>query len=215
MIENNSTKTFKKDVVKLNERFIITNTLYESNIHNIYECYDIFLERFVAIKLLKNTLNSENNKKLLKAEFKMLVGINNPNIIRVYELYDEENIFFYTMDLLVNLFDVDYLSYYVDEIFNVFNLIHSKNIIHNDIKPNNFIFTKNGFVLIDFSLSFSGNENDIYSENQKLIRYLIMWLNQLLKINIIDNPKTAKKYLSEKSFNNIFDIFNRKRNYIN
>lgn len=215
MIEGNSTKTFKKDVVKLNERFIIINTVYESKIHIIYECYDIFLEKFVAIKLLKNTLNSENNKKLLKAEFKMLVGFNNPNIIRVYELYNEPNIFFYTMDLLLNQFDSDYLQYYIDEIFEVFKLLHSKSIIHNDIKTNNFIFTKNGFVLIDFSSGFIGNENDIYEENQKLIRYLIMWLNQLLKINIIDNPKTAKKYLSEKSFNNLFEIFNGKRNYIN
>ena len=207
MINETSTKTFVNNNLVIADRFIKLQTLYSNITHEIVKVHDKRLDREVVLKIIKN----KKNKYLLENEFKVIVKLNSPYIIRGYELYSIDDYDFYSMELIESNFRLNYLNDYVHGIFKAFELLHKKGFIHDDIKLNNFLFENTRVVLIDFSKAKKVKTyTEIASENQKLVRFMVQWINYNLEIDLLGNPRSAENYINKKDLDKLTNIFYRK-----
>lgn len=87
---------------------------------------------------------------------------NSPDVVNVYQLFEENNTAYYVMEYLEGT-DLKHfllsqgrlkwerLSVYVRMVLKTLNTLHGQNLIHRDISPDNIFLTKDGrAVLIDF-----------------------------------------------------------------
>src|SRR5215470_8193882 len=81
-----------------NSRFVISRKLGEGGMGVVYEAHDRDRDIPVALKTLLNL--SPNALLLFKQEFRSLSGIAHPNLISLYELFAEGEVWFFTMELL-------------------------------------------------------------------------------------------------------------------
>lgn len=205
------TTDFIQEFKKFTDRFILKQSLYTSRYHEIVLLFDTLLSRDIAAKTIKPeylTLETSNN---LKNEFKKIISLNHKSIIRGYEFYQENNSVFYTVDYVESVFNQENTDKYINDILSAFSYLHNQNMIHNDIKENNFLFSGDSCFLIDFSISRKGTDFEIEEEVLFLARYLIQWVNKIFNINLLDNPKKGKKYFIEEDFKLILSIIKGKK----
>ena len=121
-------------------------------------------EKF-AIKRINKEKNSINQKVMLK-EAELCLKLNHKNIIKYYEIYEDNKYINIVMEQgQTDLFEFlirSPLGYFPDEIaidfliqiFSAIDYIHSMNIVHCDIKPENFVLKiekgKAELKLVDF-----------------------------------------------------------------
>jgi serine/threonine-protein kinase Chk2 len=149
--------------------------IYSSNLSPgvVYSGYDKILESKVAIKeLRKGKLNEEYQHEMAKNELAIhfsLSSISN-NIVKVRDYFEDENAYYLIMeyseepdffeDLLENRYcpvsDERTLKAFAFDILTGLKEIHKNNIIHCDIKPQNFLLFKNE--------NSENNENDSIDE---------------------------------------------------
>lgn len=102
-------------------------------------------------------------KKCFLNEAKTLAEfIGNPNIVRVYSYFEENNTAYFVMDYVQGISLRDYLKKYgriswekakslLFPIMDALSQVHSRGIIHRDVTPDNIYITKDGMVkLLDF-----------------------------------------------------------------
>lgn len=101
--------------------------------------------------------------KFLK-EASTIAGLDNVHVVRIYDIFEENDTAYYVMEYLGNEslmsripaggFPCDQAIGYVRQIADALKYIHSKNILHLDIKPSNVLFRHDTeAVLIDFGIS--------------------------------------------------------------
>lgn len=102
-------------------------------------------------------------RKFLK-EAQTIAELDDPQIIRIYDVFEENNTAYYVMEYLSGgnllgripaggMAEADALCY-IRQLCRGLSYIHSRNILHLDIKPSNVCFRKNGdLVIIDFGVS--------------------------------------------------------------
>jgi len=121
-------------------------------------------ERAVKVIARKKIKNWER----FTTEVKILQTLDHPNIIKLYEYFeDEKNVYLVTelceggelFDKIIEkeYFDEAYAARTFKQILNAINYCHKLDIAHRDLKPENFLFeTKNDkseLKVIDFGLS--------------------------------------------------------------
>ena len=116
-----------------------------------------------AIKAInKNHINAEKLHENIQLEKNILLKIDHPFIVKLVKcLKDEKNIYF-LMEYLKGkeLFDVirdigllnkEQTNFFIASMMVAVNYLHERKIIYRDIKPENIIVEKNGYIkLIDF-----------------------------------------------------------------
>ena len=102
-------------------------------------------------------------RKFLK-EAQTIAELDDPQIIRIYDVFEENNTAYYVMEYLSGgnllgripaggMTEADALCY-IRQLCRGLSYIHSRNTLHLDIKPSNVCFRKNGdLVIIDFGVS--------------------------------------------------------------
>lgn len=123
-------------------------------------------QKTVAIKVLHPYRNLSHQIKAFKKEFKILKKLSHSNIIKVYKFGQKGKLYY----IIMEYFDGKSLKTILNEkleispytilrvMINVgetIDYIHSKKILHNDIKPENILVKKNfsELKLIDFGYS--------------------------------------------------------------
>lgn len=209
MINEASTRTFVNNSnLVIIDRFIKLQTLYSNITHEIIKVYDKLLDKESVLKIIKN----KENIYLLENEFKIIIKLNSPYIIRGYELYKSKDYYFYSMEFIENKFNLSNISDYMYSIFKVFDYLHQNGLIHDDIKLNNFLFENRRAVLIDFSKTKKLKSYlEINSENQKLARFLVQWINYSLDIDLLGNTKKAERYINKNDLNKLISMFYGKK----
>ena len=123
-----------------------------------------------AIKTLKKerVLKDSNSKLQFYSEIEILKEIDHPNILKIYEYYEDSKHFHIVTELLKGgelfeyLYSTETLSesvaaHFMVQILQAINYCHSKGIVHRDLKPENLLLDVKGpkgiLKVIDFGAS--------------------------------------------------------------
>lgn len=162
LCSNTAIDNRSKDV--LSTHYTFTKTIFSGPltkvrlVHRINEPSLIF-----AVKsIMKNKLDCNFNS--MSDEIKILQKLDHPNIIKLYEVYEDE--FAYHLvseycsggELFEHISQKGHLSEnesrnIIKKILLAVNHLHVNGIVHRDLKPENFLFEGNEIKLIDFGLS--------------------------------------------------------------
>ena len=127
----------------------------------VYLGTDISKERYVALKKVpRNILNNPQTLQLLSNEILISSGVDNENLVKILDLTDinKEKYIVYEFcnggDLRRYLryfrrFDERYVQRFMCQVLNGLCELHSKKIIHHDIKPENVLVELIPFVIND------------------------------------------------------------------
>ncbi|MGM9866509.1 MAG: serine/threonine protein kinase [Lepagella sp.] len=112
-----------------------------------------------------------NYRKKFKKEAQNLASLSHPNIVKVLDVFDENNTTYYVMEFIEGENLDDYIKRkghlsekeaiaITKEIGSALSYMHSCNMLHLDIKPKNIMRKADGVCrLIDFGLSKQFNDN--------------------------------------------------------
>ena len=135
----------------------------------VYEGFDPFIERTVAIKTVQKSLidKSEEPETLgrFRREAQAAGRLSHPNIVAVYEYGEDSEVAFIAMEYIVGVelkeqFDKgkifqpsEYLKVMV-QLLDALEYSHARGVVHRDIKPANILITGEGQVKIaDFGIA--------------------------------------------------------------
>lgn len=134
-------------------------------------------ENFVAIKQLKNE-DKEKQDDIIY-EMQMVSKFNHPNIVLYKHHFVQEDLLYIVMEYcpLGSLRDLmrkekitsTFVWKWMCELTETLQLVHEKEIIHHDIKPDNILFTENRTIKItDFGVANTGSGTRPYMSPEAL-----------------------------------------------
>jgi serine/threonine protein kinase len=152
----------REDITK---KYIISKTVLGDGATSLVYLAENSSKQKFAIKRINKEKKTVNQKVLLK-EAEICLKLNHKNIIKYYEIYEDKKFINIVMEQgQTDLFEFllkSPLGYFPDEIavdfliqiFSAIDYLHSINIVHCDIKPENFVLkinkTKTELKLVDF-----------------------------------------------------------------
>lgn len=158
----------KKREEKYFSHFKIISLLGEGGMGKVFKAFDTINKKFVALKILHpHLLDDVENKKRFNSEGQILASMNHKNIVQVFEIGQIENQGFIALELCTGKtlkqfvkdefpIDEDRIIDIVYQLCDGLREIHSKNIIHRDLKSNNIMIDVAGQIkIMDFGLSKS------------------------------------------------------------
>jgi len=145
-----------------NDRFLIRRKIGEGGMGVVYEAYDHVRNELVACKTMKRLHPA--SVYFLKNEFRALCDVRHPNVLRLYEMFAENDTWFITMELVSGMPfhryvrvsgapDLERLRSALMQLLAAVRAIHAANELHRDLKPSNVLVTDTGrVVVLDFGL---------------------------------------------------------------
>lgn len=147
-------------------RYEIMEKIGNGGMATVYKALDKILNRYVAIKILREEFTTDEEFiKRFNAEAQSAARLTHPNIVSVYDVGQEYNIYFIVMELiqgktLKQIIDEDgFLSWkwsinIAIQIAAALEMAHKNKIIHRDIKPHNIMITEDGVAKVtDFGIA--------------------------------------------------------------
>jgi serine/threonine protein kinase len=148
------------------DHFVPVETLGVGGMGTVYKARDTQLERFVALKLWRRDLSSEEDHNArFQHEARIAASVNHPNVVQIFSLGTDHGQFYVVMELIEhgNLDELletqDRLPEHqvVDigiQIARGLRAAHRKGLIHRDVKPANILFVDEQAAKIgDFDLA--------------------------------------------------------------
>jgi len=148
-------------------RYQIVEQLGEGGMAIVYKAYDTRLERYVAIKIIRqeafNPQLLDQVMKRFEREAKALAKLSHPNIVPVYDYGEFEGAPYLVMQYIpggvLNLkrsapMPWQEAVHILLPIAQALAFAHEHNIVHRDIKPSNILLTEKGLpMLSDFGIA--------------------------------------------------------------
>ena len=173
MISLNSSKPKKtnkvKEIAKVPgklDNYKIEETIGEGTYGKVKLATHIKLNEQVAIKFInKKRLTNKGDDERIRNEIKIITKLNHPNILKAFEVFEDENYYYIVMERPIrgDLFNyicskgrltMDEASFIFYQIVNGIQYLHENKVVHRDMKPENIMLTKDMIVKIgDFGLS--------------------------------------------------------------
>lgn len=150
---------------RLNDRYRIERLVGNGGMANVYQAYDEILNRTVAIKILRTEFShDEQFIRRFEREAHAATSLNHPNIVAVYDVGEEEAIYYIVMEYIDGMTLKTYcegralpVTKAIDIISQICDAIdhaHAHRIIHRDIKPQNMLIREDGTVKVtDFGIA--------------------------------------------------------------
>ncbi len=168
----------------IGERYEILEKIGTGGMSDVYKAKDHKLNRFVAVKVLKQEFSENANfVSKFRVEAQAAAGLMHPNIVNVYDVGQEEGIYFIVMELVEGITLKKYIEkkarLSVKEAISIaiqvcmgIESAHNNHIIHRDIKPQNIIISKEGKVKVtDFGIAKAATSNTITSNVMGSVHY--------------------------------------------
>lgn len=147
-------------------RYTIVNVIGSGGMATVYGAYDQVSGRSVAIKMMNKKLEHNARQiKLFKNEADALSLLSHPNIVQVYNTTITNSTKYIIMEYVEGITlkkHIDHrgalpereVLYYASQVLSALDYIHSKGIVHCDIKPQNIILLQNGSIKVaDFGIA--------------------------------------------------------------
>ena len=165
-------------------RYEVYSKIGTGGMSDVYKARDNKLNRLVAIKVLKHEF-SENKSFVSKfrVEAQSAAILMHPNIVNVYDVGDEDGMYYIVMELVEGITLKQYiekkLRLSVKETISIaiqvsmgIESAHNNHIIHRDIKPQNIIISKEGKVKVtDFGIARAATSDTITSNAMGSVHY--------------------------------------------
>lgn len=168
----------------IGERYEILEKIGTGGMSDVYKAKCHKLNRFVAVKVLKQEFSENANfVSKFRVEAQAAAGLMHPNIVNVYDVGEENGIYYIVMELVEGITLKKYiekkarLSYkeavsIAIQVSLGIEAAHNNHIIHRDIKPQNIIISKEGKVKVtDFGIAKAATSNTITSNVMGSVHY--------------------------------------------
>jgi len=135
----------------------------------VYEGFDPFIERTVAIKTINKSLIDPSEVETVFSRFRreaQAAGrLTHPNIVSIYEYGEEGDVAFIAMERLAGVelqeylnngrqFEIVEIESLMTQLLDALEYSHKNGVIHRDIKPANILIAKDGSIKIaDFGIA--------------------------------------------------------------
>jgi serine/threonine protein kinase len=131
----------------------------------VYLCEHRTLRHRVAIKVLPTSVQDPSHLKRFLREARASAALQHPNIVRAYDLDEEDRAHFLIMDYVAGSLlhdivakhgplDVPRTAHYIRQTALGLQYAHDAGVIHRDIKPGNLIVDRTGTVkILDMGLA--------------------------------------------------------------
>ncbi len=151
---------------KVFDNYRILENLGVGGMGVVFKAIHIKLDKVFALKMIAPALvMNENFIRRFQGEAKSLAKLEDPNIVRIYDLRSHNDQWFIVMEYVdgINLlqkiksagaFTWQQAIPILRQMLNAIGHAHNAGIIHRDIKPNNVMLTQDGLIKItDFGLA--------------------------------------------------------------
>ncbi|MDR0469791.1 MAG: Stk1 family PASTA domain-containing Ser/Thr kinase [Peptococcaceae bacterium] len=156
----------------LNGRFQVEELLGSGGMSLIFKGTDLQKRRAVAIKMLREQyVGDPVFVARFRREGQAVAGLSHPNIVRIYSVCQEEDIYYLVLELVeghdlkqilqsrARPFEPREIYATAAQVCDAIYYAHHKNIIHRDIKPHNIIVRNDGQVKVtDFGIARAASE---------------------------------------------------------
>ena len=150
----------------IGNRYEILEKIGEGGMATVYKARDNVLKRYVAVKVLRDEfITDKESIKRFNTEAQSAASLTHPNIVSIFDVGHEENIYYIVMELvqgktlkeIINEDGVLPWKWSVNiaiQVASALETAHKNNIIHRDIKPHNIIITEDGIAKVtDFGIA--------------------------------------------------------------
>lgn len=153
---------------KLAQLYDVQEKLGSGSFATVKRCVRLKDKRQFALKIVKKKGMDAKELESLKQEVQILMNLNHPNIVKLYEVFDTSKRMYMVMDLLIGgeLFDriVKKGSFseaeaasLIKQVTSALIYMHKNGVVHRDLKPENLLFeTKSDYStikIIDYGLA--------------------------------------------------------------
>lgn len=158
----------------LGNRYEIIEKIGGGGMSYVYKAKCRVLNRFVAIKILRDELTSDPDfVNKFKQESLSAASLTHPNIVNIYDTGIEDDIYYIVMEYVKG----ETLKKYINrkgrlseqeavkisrQMAEALKHAHSNNIVHRDIKPHNILITEDGIAKVtDFGIARAATSSTI------------------------------------------------------
>lgn len=169
----------------LSNRYEIIELIGTGGMSEVYKAKCHVLNRYVAIKVLKPEFSSDVNfVTKFRIEAQSAAGLSHPNIVNVYDVGEDNGIYYIVMELVEGITLKEYIQekgrLKSDEAINIaiqiaqgLEVAHQNHTIHRDIKPQNIIVSKNGGIKVtDFGIARAASSNTMTANAMGSVHYI-------------------------------------------
>jgi tetratricopeptide (TPR) repeat protein/predicted Ser/Thr protein kinase len=145
--------------------YIVEETIASGGMGMVFRGRDTRLDRPVAIKTLRQEIATAVAVQRFMQEAQHLARLNHPNIVRVHDAGEADDLVYYVMDYIegetldvriarrpLSLSETQELG---RELLSALALAHRNGIVHRDIKPGNVFLSDGRAMLADFGIAHS------------------------------------------------------------
>lgn len=152
----------------INGRYVLENIVGQGGMSTVYRARDQKLNVYYAIKEIKKVDNNEIIAQTSMTEVNLLKGLNNSHIPRIIDIIDDGVNIFVVQEFVQGVslekrleeekkFSQEIVVDWMKQMCNVLYYLHSRDVIHRDIKPGNIMWAPSSegaghITLIDFGI---------------------------------------------------------------
>jgi calcium-dependent protein kinase len=157
---------FKQENIE--NSYLIISLLGKGSFGCVYKAQHRLTQTYRAVKVLKKLNLEVNARNKLLSEVEIMKSLNHPNILKVFEVYEDS----VSINIITELctggelfdkivaskgFSENKAAFYMYQIISAVQSCHSKGIVHRDLKPENILFIEDSessaLKIIDFGTS--------------------------------------------------------------
>ncbi len=172
----------------LDNRYEIMERIGTGGMAVVYKAKCHWLNRFVAVKILKEDLaQDEEFRRRFHDESQAVAMLSHPNIVAVYDVSRSSELDYIVMELIDGITLKQYMQkkggklswkealHFTSEIMKALSHAHGRGIIHRDIKPHNIMVLRDGSVKVaDFGIArlMSSSQSTMTQEALGSVHYI-------------------------------------------